>query len=267
MKIKTLISSIALVLATNAAQAEIQKFEAVAINNSNHFFYPNLNLDGLNEINISVDKQIEEGHPMPNFDIKRVEFNFPNANNLVASNFTKVPDMPDTYRAIVTSPWVFKKVMIELRSFDFFDTTHFNYQVKVIESTSHINNLEQSEGVDLFMGDAELNNITNAKVVDVVRTRYLDKPLTLRLLNQAGLNGINIEAIWMGHGTKILTIPFPVYPEQKPVSLSLTTVFDDQFIKVRLDNAYHGPETPDESLRNLLEQAFGPLPYPEPVMP
>lgn len=256
-----------MVLATTYTQAEIQKFEAIDINNSNHFLYPNLNLDGLNEINISLDRRFKEGDPMPKFDIKRVEFNFPNANNLVVNNLSKVPNMPDTYRAIVTSPWIFKKVMVELRSYDFFDTTRFNYYVKIIESTSQINNLEQFEGVDLFMGDAALNNITNAKVVDVVRTRYLDKPLTLRLLNQASPNGINIEAIWMGHGTKILILPFPVYPDQKPVSLSLETVFDDQRIKVRLDDAYHGPETPDESLRILLEQAFGSLPYPEPTMP
>ncbi len=267
MKIKPIISIVAMIFATTLAQAEIQKFEATQINNSNHFIYPNLNLQALDNITISLDKQFKEGDPMPEFDIKRVEFKFQNANNLVASNFSKVPNTPDIYRAIVTSPWVFKKVMIELRSYDFFDTTRFNYQVKVVESTSHINDLDLAEGIDLLIGDAELNNITNAKIVDVVRTRYLDKPLTLRLLNQAGPKGINIEAIWMGHGTEILTIPFPVYPEQKPVSLSLKTVFDDQFIKVRLDDAYQGPETSDESLRNLLEQAFGPLPYPEPTMP
>ena len=267
MKIKSLLPTAAMIFAAAISHADIKTFEATEINQSNGYYYPNLNLEGLDQIDIKIDQQFKEGNPMPTFNIQKVEFNFPNANNLIASNFSKLESTPDTYRAIVTSPWVFKKVMVELKSYDFLDTTRFSFQVKVVESTSNLNNIELAEGVDLFIGDATLNNITASKVVDSVRTRYLDKTLTLRLLDQAGPDGINIEAIWMGHGTKTLTFPFPIYPEQKPVSLTLSTIYDDQLIKVRLDNAYQGPETPEESLRILLEQAFGPLPYPEPTLP
>lgn len=257
MKIKNFFSTVALVLASTFAQAEIKTFEATDINFSNILFYPTLNLEGLDRIKIRIDQQINPNTPMPNYEIKKVEFNFPDANNLVASDFTQLTNFPDTYRAIITGPWVFKKIMVELTAYNFFDQSHFSYRVKVVENTSNINNIELVEGLDLFTGNAELKNITPSKVVDIVSTSYLDKPLTLRLLNQPDIDGIKIEAIWMGHGTEILTLPFHIYPEQKPVSLILETVFNDQRIKVRLDNAYNGPETPDESLKFLLEQAFG----------
>jgi hypothetical protein len=103
-----------------------------------------------------------------------------------------------------------------LRSYYFFDRTRFNYQVKIVGNSSHIN---------------------------------------------------NIETIWMKTGTKILTLHFPISPYQKPVALTLKTIFDDQRIQVRINNTCNEPETFDESLRTLLVQAFGLLPYSEPAMP
>lgn len=267
MKITQIFTSAALVLATAFTQAELKSFDTKDINSFSNFVYPTLNLDNLDKINISLDEQVSPNDPMPIINFKKVEFKFANANNLVVSNFTQLINTPDTYRAIVTSPWVFKKVMVELKGYEFSDHGRFSYQVYVVENSSNINDIELMQGLALFGGDAELINTTPNKVVDVVRTKYLDKPLTLRLLDQVSIDGIKIEAIWMGHGTKILTLPFPIYPEQKPVALIVDTVFDDKRIKVRLDDAYFGPETPDESLHILLEQAFGPLPSPEAPQP
>lgn len=267
MKIKQLLCLAFFALTASVSQAELKSFEASNINSYNHYLYPGLDLNGLDNIKIRVDQQIDPNQPMPVIDVKRIEFNFPNANNLVATQFTKVPGTTDTYRSILTSPWVFKKVLIELVSFDFFDQARFNYRVMVVENNSNINNLELAQGIELFAGDAMLVNKTPNKVVDVVRTRYLDKALTLRLYDQASMDNIKIQAIWMGHGTEVLNLPATVFPDQKPVAIVLDTVFDDQRIKVRLDDAYYGPETPDQSLRALLEQAFGPLPYPEQPLP
>lgn len=267
MKITKIFTSAALVFATAFIQAEVKTFDSNNIHSFSNFVYPDLILDNIDQINIRLDEQVTQNNPMPIIDFKRVEFKFANANNLVASNFTQLINIPDTYRAIVTSPWVFKKVMVELKGNEFSDHGHFSYQVFVVENSSSLNDIELVQGLALFGGDAELINTTPNKVVDVVRTKYLDKPLTLRLLDQASIDGIKIEAIWMGHGTKILTLPFPIYPEQKPVALIVDTVFDDKRIKVRLNDAYYGPETPDESLRLLLEQAFGSLPSPEAPLP
>ncbi len=271
MKLKKLFSVAALVIASSVTQAEVKLFEASYINSFSSNVYPGLDLNGLDQIKISVDKKSSVENPAPTFDLKRIEFKFPNANNLITTNFTKLVNTPDTYRAVVTSPWVFKKVMVEVNSYDFLEHNRFNYRVIVMDSTSNINNIEQAQGFDLFAGDAELVDVSPNKIVDVVRTKFLDKPLTLRLLDKVSPEGVKIEAIWMGHGTEILTLPSSFFPELKPVALILTKIAgpipDEQRIKVRFDDAYTGPETAEEDLRFLLEQAFGPLPYPEAPLP
>ncbi len=268
MKIKQLCYTAILALSACFAQAETKSFESSNINSFQGFPYPALDLNGLDQIKIRVNQVKEDpSHPIANFDLQRVEFNFPNANNLIATNFQRVVNSPDTYRTIITSPWVFKKLLVEVVSYDFFDKNRFNYRIMVVENNSNINNIDLAQGTDLIAGDAELVNVTKNKVVDVVRTKFLNKPLTLRLYDQTSLEGAKIQAVWMGHGTKVLTLSATIYPEQKPVALLLETVFEEQRVKVKLDDAYHGPETPDESLRLLLEQAFGPLPYPETPLP
>jgi hypothetical protein len=267
MNIKHLLSISVLVATSAFSQAEIKSFETNSINSFSTNIYPNLDLNGLDKIKINIDQKENQDYPHEAFDIKRVEFNFPNANNLVATNFKKLVDSPNIHRAVVTSPWVFKKVMVEILSHEFHNNTPFNYRVIVMDNTSNINNIEQANGIDLLGGDAQLVNTSVKTVVDVIRTRYLNKPLTLRLFDDASYEGIQIEAIWMGHGRETLILPVAFDPRLKPVTLLLEEspdpMIDDKRIKVRLDNAYHGPETPDESLRALLEHAFGPLPYPE----
>jgi hypothetical protein len=264
MKILKILSAATLVIASSLSQAETKLFEANNINSFGSNIYPSLDLNGLDKIKISINKSESQNEPMPTLEIKRVEFSFPHANNLIASNFTKIANSSDTYRAVVTSPWIFKKVMVEIISYEFLERTRFSYQVFIMDSTSNINNIEQTPGFGLFGGDAELIDVSPNKVVDVVRTNFLGKPLTLRLLDKASPEGVKIEAIWMGHGTEILTLQSTVYPELKPVALVLTQVSDpvadEQRIKARFDDAYYGPETPEESLRFLLEQAFGSLP-------
>ena len=127
-----------------------------------------------------------------------------------------------------------------------------------MDSTSNINNFENIQGLDLFAGDAELVNVTAKKVVDVLRMNYLGKRLTLRLLNNTNPEGVQIEAIWFGHGTKILTLPSAFDARLYPVAL----ILDNERVKVRFDDAYNGPESSEEDLHTLLEQAFGPIPSP-----
>jgi hypothetical protein len=184
MKITQLFTSAALVFSTTFTQAEVKSFETENINSFSNFIYPSLDLNELDQIKILLNQQINQNDPMPTIDFKRVEFQFANANNLVVSNFTRLTNTPDTYRAIVTSPWVFKKVMVELKGYEFSDHGRFDYQVFVVDNSSNINDIELMQGLALFGGDAELINTTPKKVVDVVRTKFLDKPLTLRLLDQ-----------------------------------------------------------------------------------
>ena len=258
MKLTHLIATAVLIIASSISQAEIKLFEVININSNSSNAYPELDLNNLSQIKIKLD-QIVLPNGLTDLDIKKIEFDFPNANNLIATNLTKLVNIPNTYRAIVTSPWVFKKVLIELSSNGTFDGINFNYRITVIENMSNINTIEQSQGLELISGSAELINITPRKVVDVERIKYLGKPLTLRLLNNTNPNGIEVEATWFGHGKKILTIPTFFDSRQYPVAL----IIENQHIKVRFDNAYNGPESSEEDLHSLLEQAFGQLPRPE----
>jgi hypothetical protein len=257
MRFIKLLSTAALVIASSLSQAEIKSFETSSINSYSSNIYSNLDLNGLSQIRIQGNQEKDPNSPLAIINIKKVVFEFPNANNLVATNLTKLVNTPNTYRAVVTSPWVFKKVLVELSGNEDFDGIHFDYRVIVMDSTSNINNLEQTQGLELLSGDAELINVTARKVVDIAHGRYLGKKLILRLLHNTNPEGIRVEATWFGHGTKILTLPSPFDARLYPVALILDRTPGNLRIKARFDN---GTETPEESLRFLLEQAFGPLP-------
>lgn len=257
MRFIKLLSTAALVIASSLSQAEIKSFETSSINSYSSNIYSNLDLNGLSQIRIQANQEKDPNSPLAIIDIKKVVFEFPNANNLVAKNLTKLVNTPNTYRAVVTSPWVFKKVLVELSGNEDFDGIHFDYRVIVMDSTSNINNLEQTQGLELLSGNAELINVTAKKVVDIAHGRYLGKKLILRLLHNTNPQGIRVEATWFGHGTKILTLPSSFDARLYPVALILDRTPSNPRIKARFDN---GTETSDESLHALLEQAFGSLP-------
>ena len=257
MKFKRFFSTAALIVVSTMSQAELKSLEASNINSYSSNIYPNLNLNDLDQIKIEINQTATPNSPLATVEINKVEFEFPNANNLKAKNLTKVNGTPNTYRTVVTSPWVFKKVLVELSGAEDFDGINFSYKVFVMDSTSNINNIEQTQGLELLSGNAELINVTAKKVVDIANGRYLGKELILRLLHNTNLEGIRVEATWFGHGTKILTLPSPFDARLYPVALILDRTPGNSRIKARFDN---GTETSDESLHALLEQAFGPLP-------
>lgn len=263
MKFKNLVTAALLVLAPTLSFAETISLKSKDIFFGYNLVYPSLDLTNVSDINIRVEKTTLENGYESEFNIQKVEFYFPNANNLIASGFQKLQGTNDTYRAIVTSPWVFKKVMVEIRASEFSQDQSIEVRAKVVENTSSINNIDQVTGSDLFGGFLKLVDVSSKKVIDVLRTTYLDKPLTLKLYDKTLPGLVQIQAVWMGHGTEILTLNVPVVPNMKPIALISENFGDDQRIKVKLKDEYSTIESPDESLRVLLEQKFGPLPYPE----
>lgn len=266
MKLKNLITAGLLVLAPTLSFAETLTLTSKDIFLGYNHVYPNLDLSNVSDINISVEKTLLENGYETEFNIKRIEIKFPNANNLIAQGFQKLEETPDTYRAIVTSPWIFKKVMVDIRAFEFSQDQGMEVRVRVAENSSSINNINEVTGSDLFGGNVTLVDVSPKKVVDVVRTTYLGKALTLRLYDKTLPGLVQIQAVWMGHGTEILTMNAPTEPNMKPVALLSETWGDDQRIKVRMTDGFIDIESADEPLRALLEQQFGPLPYPEPAL-
>lgn len=266
MKFKNLATAALLVLAPTLSFAEIISLKSKDIFLHDNRLYPTLDLADISDVNIRVEKTILDNNPEAQFNIQKIEFKFPNANNLVAKGFKKLQGTTDIYRTIVTSPWIFKKVMVEVRASEFSQDQHMDIRVQVVESTSSINNIDQEMGTDLFGGNVMLVDVSAKKVVDVLRTTYLDKPLTLKLYDKTLPGLVQIQATWMGHGTQILTLNAPTDYNMKPIALLSETLGDDQRIRVRMTDGSYEIESPDESLRVLLEQKFGPLPYSEPAL-
>jgi hypothetical protein len=265
MKFKHLINTALLVLAPSLSFAETITLKTEDIFMGYNYIYPNLDLVGISDIDVRVEKTFADNGFEPVFDIKKIEFKFPNANNLKVQGFEKLEGSPDTYRAIVTSPWVFKKLMVEVKAFEFAQDQNMEVSVIVVEKSSNINNIAQVEGERLFGGSAKLVDVSPKKVVDVLRTNYLGKALTLRLYDKTLPGMVQIQAVWMGHGTQILTLNAPTHPNMKSVAILSETIGDDQRIRVSMTDGFGTIESQDESLHLLLEQKFGPLPYPEPA--
>ncbi len=265
MKIKHIISAALLVLTPCLSFGETLTFKSEDIFFGYNFVYPNLELQSISDVDVRVEKTlIDNGHE-PEFSIKNIEFKFPFANNLKVSGFEKLEGTNDTYRAIVTSPWVFKKVMVEVMALDFSQDQNMVVSVSVVENSSNINSITQVEGARLFGGSLKLVDVSPNKVVDVLHTSYLGKALTLRLYDKTLIDTVQIQAVWMGHGTQILNLIAPTHPNMTPVALLSETIDGDQRIKVSMTDGFGIIDSPDESLHLLLEEKFGPLPFPEPT--
>jgi len=263
MNLKRMIGATSMILASTLANAELLNFSAQQPAGYSSYTYPGLNLESLDALNIRVDANVNESNGALEYDIKRAEFKFPQANDLIVNGFEKVDGTSDTYRAMVNSPWVFKKVLVELKAYDFRDDESVQYRITVVDTTSSNDNLTQAQGVELFSGQSNVKDVTNKKVTDVVRTQYLGKNLTLRLYDRLGMQGAQVQAVWMGYGTEILNLDAPASPLAKAVTLHLDTQGPEPRIKASIKENNFTFDSAEQDLRFLLEQAFGPLPYPE----
>jgi hypothetical protein len=262
MNFKRIASISLLVLTSFVSQAETLTFETTNSLLGYNSVYPSLDLNGNTEIKLRIEQKNIEGTPEFESAVTKAEFKFEHANDLTVYNFSKVAGTHDLYRAIVTSPWVFKKLLVEIRANQFVHNEIIDLQIFVVEDYSDINNLEQAQGTPLLTGGATLNDVSPKRMVDYLRTTYLDKSLTLRLYDKTLGDTVQLQAEWMGHGTKIITMNAPTYPNNKPVALLSEVNGEEQFITVRLNDGFSDIESAPESLHFLLEQGFGPLPLP-----
>lgn len=90
MKFKRFFSTAALIVVSTMSQAELKSLEASNINSYSSNIYPNLNLNDLDQIKIEINQTATPNSPLATVEINKVEFEFPNANNLKAKNLTKV---------------------------------------------------------------------------------------------------------------------------------------------------------------------------------
>lgn len=259
MIIKRLVLASLMTLTASASLAGVETFTSKNISGSSTFVYPRLDLNGLNGIDIKVESTQIPGTPESETVIKRVELKFPNANNVIAKNLVKSPTSPDTYQAIVNSPWVFKKILVEVSGYQLSNEQNIDYRIMVVDNFSSNNALAEAEGENVLTGSATLVDTTRAKVVDVARTKVAGKNLVLKLQQRVKNNKIQIQAVWMGHGTEVLTIDAP-FGDFTPKSVSINPAGEDSALEVVLvDNNGYEQTAFNPSLTSLLEQAFGPI--------
>lgn len=257
--IKRLFAASLMILMASAAVADISTFTSPGGPVSSAYLYPRLDLRDLEAIDMVVETPDDPHAPASAAVISRIEFKFLNANNLVARNLVVQRGDLDRYRAIVTSPWVFKKVLIEIQTPDFSDGSPLNYRVIVVDTSSSNNALAVADGETLIYGSTHLTETTRAKTVDVAALKVLDKRLSLKLLDRVKDNNIQIEATWMGHGSEVLTFYSPMAGfTPKALMVSADT---QQPIEVILEDDFGTEDrVSSPALKQLLEDAFGPLP-------
>ncbi|MCH2039189.1 MAG: hypothetical protein MK185_00945 [Saccharospirillaceae bacterium] len=258
--LRKLIASSLLLVSASASLAEIQSFTAENISGINHMLYPRLDVSGLNGIDIRLESTPVPGTPEKQNSIKRIEFKLPYANNVIATNLVKSTSVPDSYRKIINSPWVFKKLLVEVKGYEFTDGRNIEYRVMVVENQSSNNVLEEAVGETLISGNATLVDKTRSKVVDVAHTTVGGKRVTLKLLDRIKDNYVQIEAVWMGHGSETLLIEAPGY-DVTAKSITLQAAGDDNSIEVVVTDGFGYEQTSfSPSLKQLMEVAFGPMP-------
>lgn len=262
MKIKQIIAITILLLTTSVLNAEVLNFHSENGLFGHHNLYPGLDLSGNTDIKLQVEKKRIDDTPEFKTRIKKLSFIFENANNLVVHDLQKLVGSYDTYRSIVTSPWVFKKIMVEVRVNQFIHNEILDFRIYVVEGHSDLNAIASEPGTQLLSGSSTLLDVSPNKVVDILRTTYLDKSLTLKLYEKVLVDKVEIDAIWMGYGTKTLRLNVPTYPNLKPIALLTEALGSDQYIKIRLNDGISESESQSANLHYLLEEAFGPIPLP-----
>ncbi|MFD2177422.1 hypothetical protein [Veronia pacifica] len=265
MNLKRILIVICLFLTPALSFAEIITFKAKDINFESNNLYPSLDVSKISDIFIRLDStEVGEGFGLSvNNNIHKVDFVFPNANKLTARGFQKLASSTngyegDAYRTITPSPWVFKKLAVQITSQVFVEGEDFSFKIFVVNGDSYLDNTNQVTGDLLLEGSAKLVNTSPRRVVDVLHTRYLDKRLRLRLYENIVARKIQIQATWHGYGVSILEIdrPFAPVPNMKPIGVRIQDYNGQRVVIVRLSNGVDEVETYPEILSTLLDTGF-----------
>ena len=252
--IKNIFAVYLLWLSSASCLAEVETYSINTEYNGFSVVYPRLDLHTLDGIDLTVEKKSIAASAEVETVIKRVEFKLANATNLVATNLVEGVEHEGKYRAILTGPWVFKKLLVEVSAANFSDGAAVQYQVKAIDKFSGTNALVESDGAGLIFGGGSLIDTTKDSVVDVARSEVDGKMVVLKLLGRIKNNQARIEATWMGRGSRILSLDASHIEGRKVKTLklgaeALEVIFEGE-------NGIE-PRIVSSSLSDLLNEAFG----------
>ncbi|KGJ91907.1 hypothetical protein [Colwellia psychrerythraea] len=208
--------------------------------------------------------------------IEKLTLQFNNASTLDVTNFRNVNGY---YIAVVEDAWVFRKLLVIVENVNFDQPDNFTVRLKVVEYTSNIDELTFAGGTELAVIHGNLIDKTPKKLVDKATLNVNGKELILSLKDRIGhyspdpLNmpipgyehGFEIEATWMGHGTKTFFLPLPNNGSQTnnitPIRLNIEEINDPNgtiiILSVEYKDSYGGSFSSSQHLLNdILVQVF-----------
>ncbi len=257
---------IAVTFITKNTFAETFKFKVNFPSNHYSSLYPNLDLNQLDSIEVTAKNSMYN----PELEPTRLKLVFPNATDLVVSNFSRVGGT--TYSALVQNAWVFRQLMVEVdASSGFSEGNQITARVSVVELSNNLNNTNPSPvGPTMLDISGTLFDITANKLADVANIKVDGKNLNLRLYQhpQSKMNGQGfvLDANWLGHGEATLVVPvsFPLFDFHNFKAVSISVDLIDGGPSLPYNIIYQDPNGMTSSvtgdLRPDLDMAFPPLP-------
>lgn len=267
-KLHLIITTLSFLLIASAAQANTFKYEIQNIQSFNGAInYPGLNLNAISGT-LTIEQSSQFDEPV----VKSLDVNFLEAKPLAVRSFSSVGGF-GPLRASVNNAWVFRKLNVEINTFDFLNPNFqfLSVNVYVSENDNFINNIGQQEQLLLTL-DGILVDVTPSKVSDTESLLVNGERLRLSLRNaltsvpELGLTDqVVINSVWFGNGEENIYLPAGTPSNLarfvKPYRINLTTIAgpqgDDNFISVSLrDREGVEFESPQFLLQDLLDQAY-----------
>lgn len=264
---------LSLLLATASSVAVTVKYELRDLQSNNGWIqYPGLDFSNATSAVLVVEKT----DPYTTPQIKSLDITFPNASKLSARDFKSVDGY--IYRAIVDNAWIYRQVVVDLHNPNFNDLQNASViiDVAISERIGLLNQENEERGEHILLAHGQLKDITSSKVVDTASVIVNGKKANLSLKSRLGFpspeagggpGGFVLDVLWMGRGEKTIYIDAGFSPNQydfiTPIGLVLEGVNSSEGPMIGvIAKDEHGNQIPSPlyRLRDLLEQAYGPLP-------
>ncbi|MBL4799323.1 MAG: hypothetical protein JKY50_18115 [Oleispira sp.] len=169
--------------------------------------YPNLDLNSISKVKLTSNG---ESSPLET-QLLRVEFDFPNANKIIATNFKKIGD---TYRSVVKNAWIYKEIIVDITPRSVFRSHgEFTANIYVREQSSNLNDMNNAPGIQIYEYNGLMMDKTYNKTADSTSVIIDGKRAYIKLHQRWAINergsrqGFLISVNWLGHGEFDRIIP------------------------------------------------------------
>ncbi len=168
--------------------------------------YPNLDLNSISKVKLTSNGEFS---PLST-QLLRAEFDFPNANKIIATNFKKIGD---TYRSIVKNAWIYKEIIVDITPRENLRPQgEFSANIYVREESSNLNDMKNAPGVLIYeynglMIDKTYNPTADSTSVIIDGKRAYIKLHQRFAINERGSRqGFFVTVNWLGHGESDIII-------------------------------------------------------------